>query len=78
MRLHRYYEDLMMPSQGYLFYDVLRILYGYGWEEHPIAIGGKGIPFAIWWKGTLLASVGTPLPFGGQGIPLAYEFLGIL
>jgi len=48
----------MMPSQGYLFYDISRILYGYGWEEHPIAIGGKGIPFAIWWKGTLLASVG--------------------
>ena len=51
----------MMPSQGY-YKDIIRILYGYGWEGHPIAIGGKGIPFAIWWKGTLLAWVSANMP----------------
>ena len=47
----------MMLSQGY-DKDIIWILYGCGWEGHPIAIGGKGIPLAIWWKRTLLASVG--------------------
>ena len=45
-----------MISQG-SYKDIIRILYGYGWEGHPIAIGGKGIPFAIWWKGSRLALV---------------------
>ena len=46
----------MMLTQGY-HEDIIRILYGYGWEGHPVAIGGKSIPFAIWWKGSRLALV---------------------
>ena len=62
----------MMLSQG-SYKDIIRILYGYGWEGHPIAIGGKGIPFAIWWEEYHIAigGKGTPLSFGGQGIPLS-------
>ena len=46
----------MMLAQG--DYDsIIRILYGYGWEGHHVAISGKSIPFAIWWKGSLLALV---------------------
>ena len=56
MILQRYYEDIMMLTKGY-YENIMRILYGYGWEGHLVAIGGKSIPFAIWWKGSLLALV---------------------
>ena len=61
-----------MLSQGY-YKDIIRILYGYCSEGHPIAIGGKGITFAIWWEEYHMAigEKGTPLSFGGQGIPLS-------
>ena len=50
----------MMLSQGY-DRGIIRILYGYGWERHPIAMVGKD---------TLLQLVGmaSHLAFGG-GVP---------
>ena len=55
----------MMLAQGY-YKDIIRILYAYCSEGHPVAIGGKGIPFAIWWDGYPIAigGKGPPLPFG--------------
>ena len=59
----------MVLSQGY-YMNIIWILYGYGWEGHPIAIGWKGIPFVIWWKGAWHWWKGHPIAIWWAGHPI--------